>query len=71
MSRLASAVLTMTILAGMGCVIVSEARAAPAFCDVATCLQKKCRGARGNRIPICNSWCQIDVADNKKNRVCR
>ena len=71
MSRFAVALLSMTLLAGMACVIVSEARAAAAVCDAAACINNRCKRVKGNAIQVCNSGCQIDVAENKKKGLCK
>ena len=72
MSRFAVALLSMTFLAGITCVIVSEARAAPrTVCDAAICMSKRCKNAKGQGIQVCNSGCQIDAAENKKKGLCK
>jgi hypothetical protein len=72
MSRFAIALLSMTFLASMTCVIVSEARAAPpTVCDASICMSKRCSRARANQIQVCNSGCQIDAAENKKKGLCK
>ena len=71
MSRFVFALLSMTLFAGFACAFVSEARAAAAVCDVATCINNRCKNARGQGIQRCNSNCQIDVAENKKKGLCK
>jgi hypothetical protein len=71
MSRFAFALLSMTLFAGMTTVVVSEARAAPGGCDVAACMNKRCKNAKGRGIQVCNSGCQIDVAENQKKKLCK
>jgi hypothetical protein len=71
MSRFAFALLSMTLFAGMTSVIVSEARAAAAVCDVAACISKRCKRSIGRGIQVCNSGCQIDVAENQKKKLCK
>ena len=71
MSRFAFALLLMTLLAGWTCALVSEARAAAAVCDVAACINTRCKRAMGTGIQRCNSNCQIDVAENKKKNLCK
>ncbi|MEH2523288.1 uncharacterized protein (UPF0333 family) [Bradyrhizobium sp. AZCC 2176] len=71
MSRFAFAVLAITLFAGMACAFVSEARAAAAVCDVAACINTKCKRATGSNSQRCNSNCQIDIAENKKKRLCK
>jgi len=71
MSRFAFALLSITLVTGMTCVIVSEAQAAPAVCDVAACINNRCKNARGQGIQRCNSNCQIGIAENKKKGLCK
>ena len=71
MSRFAFALLSLTILGGMACTFVSEARAAAAVCDVSACINTLCKRAIGSGIQSCNSGCQIDVAENKKKNRCK
>ena len=71
MSRFAFAFLSMTLFAGMACSIVSEARAAAAVCDVAACINQRCKRSIGRGIQVCNSGCQIDVAGNQKKKLCK
>jgi hypothetical protein len=71
MSRFAFAFLSMTFFAGMGCAIVSEARAAAAVCDVNACINTRCKRAMAGNAQRCNSNCQIDVAENKKKGLCK
>ena len=71
MSRFAFALLSMTLFAGMTSVIVSEARAAAAVCDVAACINQRCKRSIGRGIQVCNSGCQIDVAENQKKKLCK
>jgi hypothetical protein len=69
MSRLVFALLSLTLFAGLDC--VSEAQAAAAVCDVNACINTRCKRARGSSIQTCNSGCQIDVAENKKKKLCK
>jgi hypothetical protein len=71
MSRFAVALLSMTFLASMTCVIVSEARAAPVVCDASICISKRCKNAKANQAQVCSSGCQIDAAENKKKGLCK
>jgi hypothetical protein len=71
MSRFILALLSMILFAGMACAFVSEARAAAAVCDVAACMNTRCKRAVGTSIQSCNSSCQIDVAENKKKGLCK
>ena len=68
MSRFAIALLSTTLFVGSVGSLVSEARAAPGGCDVAACMSKRCKNAKGKGIQTCNSGCQIDVAENQKNK---
>jgi len=70
MSRFAIAFLSMTLFAGMTFAMVSEARSA-AVCDVAACINIRCKRAVGTSIQTCNSGCQLDVAANKKKGLCK
>ena len=71
MSRFIFALLSLTLFVGLACAFVSEARAAVAFCDVSTCMNTRCKNAKGKGIQVCNSGCQIDVAENQKKRLCK
>ena len=71
MSRFAFAILFTTFIVGTAGVMVSEAQAAAAVCDVAACINQRCTRARGTNVATCNSGCQIDVADNKKKKLCK
>ena len=71
MSRFAFAFLSMTLFAGTACAIVSEARAAAAVCDVAACINTRCKRAIAGNAQRCNSNCQIDIAENKKKGLCK
>jgi hypothetical protein len=71
MSRFAFALLSMTLFVGLTCAFVSEARAAAKVCDVAACMNTRCKRAVGTGIQSCNSGCQIDVAENKKKGLCK
>ena len=66
MSRFVFALLSTAIFVGMASAFASEARAAAPVCDVAACMNAKCKRAYGQGIQRCNSNCQIDVAENKK-----
>lgn len=71
MSRFAIALLSMTFLASMTCVIVSEARAAPTVCDGAICVEKRCKNAKGQGVGQCSRNCYFDAAENKKKGLCK
>jgi hypothetical protein len=71
MSRFAFAFLSMTLFAGTACAIVSEARAAAAVCDVAACINTRCKRAIAGNAQRCSSNCQIDAAENKKKGLCK
>jgi hypothetical protein len=66
MARLALALLSMILFAGMASVLVPEARAAAAVCDAAACISKYCKGAIAGNAQRCNSNCLITAAENKK-----
>jgi hypothetical protein len=68
MSRFAFALISLTLLAAA---IISEARAAAAVCDVAACINNRCKRAVGTSIQVCNSNCRIDVAENQKKKLCK
>ena len=70
MSRFAMA-LSVALLAGTTCAMVSEARAAAAVCDVAACINVRCKRVQGSSIQICTSNCRIDVAENQKKKLCK
>jgi hypothetical protein len=69
MSRFVFALLSLMLVVGLDC--VSEAQAAAAVCDVNACINTRCKRARGSSIQVCNSGCQIDVAENKKKKLCK
>jgi len=71
MSRFVFALLSMTLFVGLAGAFVSEARAAAAVCDVAACMNTRCKRAVGTSIQSCNSSCQLDVAGNKKKGLCK
>ena len=71
MSRFVFALLSLTLFVGLACSFVSEARAAAAVCDVNACMNTRCKRAVGRGIQICNTNCQIDVAENKKKQLCK
>jgi len=71
MSRFVFALLSLTLFVGLACEFVSEARAAAAVCDVNACISTRCKNAKGRGIQVCNSGCQIDVAENKKKQLCK
>jgi hypothetical protein len=71
MSRFVFALLSLTLVVGLDCAFVSEARAAAAVCDVNACINTRCKRAIGNNIQVCNSNCRIDVAENQKKRLCK
>ena len=69
MSRFVFALLSLTLVVGLDC--VSEAQAAAAVCDVNACINTRCKFKKGHGIQICNSGCQIDVAENQKKKLCK
>jgi hypothetical protein len=71
MSRFVFALLSLTLFVGLACAFVSEARAAAVFCDVNACISTRCKRAIGRGIQMCNSNCQIAVAENQKKRLCK
>jgi hypothetical protein len=71
MTRFIFGLFSLTLVVGLDCAFVSEARAAAAVCDVAACLNTRCKRAIGSSIQSCNSGCQIDVAENKKKGLCK
>jgi hypothetical protein len=70
MSRFVFALLSMALFVGLSCALVSEARAA-AVCDVATCMNNRCKNAKGPGFQRCSSNCQIDIAERKKAGLCK
>jgi hypothetical protein len=71
MSRFVFALLSTALFAGSTCALVSEARAAAAVCDVAACINTRCKRAIAGNAQRCNSNCQIDAAENKKKGLCK
>lgn len=70
MSRFVFALVSTTLLAGLVCAPASKARAAAAVCDLAACINTKCKGAVARAIQLCNTNCQIEIAENKK-KLCK
>jgi hypothetical protein len=68
--RLSIGFLSAFIVYGSSVVFAPPALAA-VNCDVQACMDKACKGKRGNAIQACNSSCQITIADRKKSGQCK